>query len=75
MGGIFLVCPLKHYVVVTHWKCLKTPNTSQDTSNEWPQYNFRVVSGLPGAFYCICCLEVVTILEFETIKIAWPAND
>ena len=35
-------------------------------------YIFRVISGLPGAFYSVCCLGVVTILDFETIEIAWP---
>ena len=35
----------------------------------------RVVSGLPGAFYSVCCLEVATILELEMIETAWPKND
>ena len=36
------------------------------------RYSIRVVSGLPGAFYSVCCSEVATILEFEMIEIAWP---
>ena len=35
----------------------------------------RVVSGLPEAFYSVCCLGVATILEFKMIEIAWPTND
>ena len=35
----------------------------------------RVVSGLPGAFYSICCLGVSTILESEKIVTTWPTND
>ena len=36
---------------------------------------FRVVSGLPGALYSICCLGVSTILESEKIVTRWPKND
>ena len=35
----------------------------------------RVVSGLPGALYFICCLGVSTKLESEKIVIMWPTND
>ena len=35
----------------------------------------RVVSGLPGALYSICCLGVSTILESEKIVTMWPTND
>ena len=30
---------------------------------------------LMGAFYNVRCLGVATILQFETIEIAWPTND
>ena len=37
--------------------------------------NERVVSGLPGALYSICCLGVSTISESEKIVTIRPTND
>ena len=36
---------------------------------------YRVVSGLPGALYSVCCLGASTILESEKIVTIWPTND
>ena len=35
----------------------------------------RVVSGLLGALYFICCLGASTILESEQIVTMWPTNN
>ena len=47
----------------------------QDESLQVTISKLRVVSGLPGALYSICCLGVSTILESEKIVVMWPRNE
>ena len=44
-------------------------------SSKGMYFILRVVSGLPGTLYSICCLGVSTILESEKIVTMWPTND
>ena len=49
--------------------------TSIIESSGYIENTAGVVSGLPGAFYYICCLGFVAIFELRTIETAWPTND
>ena len=52
-----------------------SPDEIEKLEESFEKEQKRVVSGLPGALYSICCLGVSTILESEKIVTMWPTND